>query len=190
MGYPTQTTNQALEHGVYSMGATSREYPDSFGFSYTASTGSVLNNGSNNLRIGMVKSYGDTLYVSWRDDSANPQHYGVDIVNNSSVPASDFRLESLYYDQGVPFKQKMAGKLICTFTPLPADCQIRLKYRIDGGAWVYGDYVTSGIYAIMPIEKLFYGIEFGVEGIVGTTTPEIQSLYLFYDPRMFERELG
>src|SRR5207253_423545 len=46
MGYPYSTTNQALEHGVYSLGASSSQYPESWGFNYTMSTGSILNNGS------------------------------------------------------------------------------------------------------------------------------------------------
>jgi hypothetical protein len=69
IGYPFSTTNTSLEQGVYSYGAISSDYPESWGFSYTMSSGSYVNTGSNNLRIGMIKNYGDTLYISWRDDS-------------------------------------------------------------------------------------------------------------------------
>lgn len=191
IGYPFSTTNVSLEQGVYSYGAISDEYPESWGFSYTMSTGSYLNDGSNNLRIGMVKNYGDTLYISWRDDSASPTTYGVDIVNNSSTPASEFTLESLYFDNNMPFKRKMASKTIATFNALPAGCSVRLKYRNDRATtWTYSEYATEGdTYIVMNGGDDYYGIEFGIEGIVGDTTPEILSLYHFFDPNNAQREL-
>ena len=88
IGFPGYTTNLALEHGVYSLGSITNEYPESFGFSYTISTGTILNTGSNNLKIGMVKSYGDTLYISWQDGTS----YGVDVVDNTSAPYATGKL--------------------------------------------------------------------------------------------------
>jgi len=195
IAYPTTTTNLSLEHGIYSLGSVSREYPESFGYSYTPSPGHILNTGTNNLKIGMIKNFGDTLYMSWRDD-ANDNHYGVDIVNNSSAPASDFRLESLYFDNGNPFKQKRAAKLRASFNALPASCEIRLKYKIDQeSSWHYSDdddedaVATEGDKRFsMSIEKPFFGIEFGVEGTCEATSPEVLSVYLFFDPLKSERE--
>lgn len=190
-GYPYSTTNQALEHGVYSLGAISREYPESFGYSYTTSNSSILNNGSNNLRIGMVKNYGDTLYISWRDDSATPHTYGVDIVNNSSVPAGDFQLEALQFDDNRPANHKNAGYIMTTFDELPAGVSIQLKYKIDNDTnWTYSEAVTSGKTFSMPVDKRFLSISFAMEGTVGATTPNISSLLLFYDPLKEERPVG
>ena len=193
VGYPGITTNQSLEHGVYSLGAVSREYPESFGYSYSISTATRTNNGSNNLRIGMVKNFGDTLYVSWRDDQNGG--YGIDVVNNSSDPFSSFTIESLYFDDERPFVQKKASSVVATFKELPSDVSINLKYKIDQeSGWHYLNddgtaKVTSGTYAVMPVEKPFYGIEFGLDGTVdGTTTPEILSLYLAFDPN--KEDLG
>lgn len=191
IGYPTSTTNQSLEHGVYSLGAISREYPESFGFSYTTSNGNILNNGSNNLRIGMVKSFGDTLYISWRDDSSTPHTYGVDIVNNSSAPAADFQIESINIDDARTWGYKDAGYLIGTFDELPAGCGIMLKYKIDGDAnWTYSEPVTSGKWIVMPIDKRFFMMSFGMDGTVGATTPNISSLFLFFDSLAGERPVG
>lgn len=191
IGYPFSTTNTSLEQGVYSYGAISEEYPESWGFSYTMSPGSYINTGSNNLRIGMVKNYGDTLYISWRDDTAAPTKYGVDIVNNSSSPASDFTLESLYFDNNMPYKRKTALKTIATFNALPEGCSVRLKYRNDrDSTWLYSEYATAGAtYIVLDGGDDYYGIEFGIEGIVGSTTPEILSLYHFFDPNNAQREL-
>lgn len=193
MGYPYSTTNQSLEHGVYSLGAISREYPESFGFSYTTSNGNILNNGSNNLRIGMVKNYGDTLYISWRDDSSSPHAYGVDVVNNTSAPASDFQIELLKFDNDIPFMYKNAGYAIATFDELPANCSLQLRYKIDDDDYMVAttsEAVIAGKWIVMPIDKRFLSITVGLFGTVGSTTPSINSLFLFFDPLSGERPVG
>lgn len=195
IGYPSYTTNMNLEHGVYSLGSITNEFPESFGYSYTTSNGTNLNNGSNNLKLGMVKSYGDTLYISWRDDSANPQKVSVDVVNNSSPPAETGTMETLSYDNGEPFKYKNAGYAIVTFETLPADTSVTFKWKIDGGAWQYSEPATSGNYLVVPIGSQggsrFLKIEFGVDlACAGTTSPEISGVYLFVDTLKKERPLG
>lgn len=193
MGYPGTTTNQTLEHGVYSMGAITRQYPESFGFSYTTSNGNVLNNGTNNLKIGMVKSYGDTMYVSWRDDSANPQKYSVDIVNNSSVPADTASFETLEFNNEQPSKYKRAGYIIITFAPLLAGTTITPKYKFEGAAsWTSGDPAGTGdTYIIMPIDQRFFTAQFGFDvTCTSATSPEITSAYMWVDPLKQERPLG
>lgn len=183
IGYPSVTTNQSLEHGAYSLGSISREYPVSFGFSYTTSNNNILNNGSNNLRLGMVRSYGDTLYMSWRDDSVSPQKYGVDIVNNSSAPATDGTIELLNFDDGRPFDYKNAGYMIINFDSFPTDSTVKLKYKIDNDTnWTYSEIASSGLWLVMPIDKKFLSISIGADLTVGTTTPSINSLFLFYKP--------
>lgn len=191
MVYPTVTTNQSLEHGIYSIGAISREYPESFGFSYTTSNGNILNNGSNNLRLGMVKNYGDTLYVSWRDDTVSPHAYGVDIVNNSSAPAGDFRIEALQFDDERAGFYKKAGFIMATFDELPGGVSLLLKYKIDNDVnWTYSEPVTTGKTFQMPIDKNFLSITFGMDGTAGATTPVISSLFLYYDPLKKEQPVG
>ena len=187
IGYPSVTTNQALEHAVYSRGTITNEYPDSFGLNYSTSNNSAFNNGSNNLRIGMVKSYGDTLYISWRDDAAAPQKYSVDIVNNSSAPAATASLETLQFDDRRRYNYKKAGYMICTFDSLPTGVTITPKWKLDGAAnWTYGDpsntagdtYVVTDI--ITPNRYQF--IEFGVDiTCVGTTSPGINDIHMFTD---------
>lgn len=191
IGYPFSTTNQSLEHGVYSFGHVSSQYPESWGFSYTMSSGSVLNNGSNNLRIGMVKNFSDTLYISWRDDSQSSK-YGVDIVNNSSAPAPDFDFQDLIRFP-TPWKQKELHKVLAVFNALPSDCSVRVKYKLDGEAsWHYGEYVTNGAtFAVMNVPNgRCSSFEVGCEGTVGTTTPAIAWVGGLVDGLKEERELG
>lgn len=183
MGYPSQTTIQNLEHAVYSFGAAAPEFPESFGNSYTPSHGVKYNDGSNNLRIGMVRNYGDTLFISWR----NSNTYGVDVVNNSSVPASDGTLELLRFDDNRPQFFKSAKYIIATFAiSLPANVTVKLKYKIDGEAdWNESEAVTSGTHAVFDLEeKQFLFIDVAVDiTCEGTTSPEVNSLYLFYNPQ-------
>jgi hypothetical protein len=192
IGYPGTTTNLSLEHGVYSLGAITNKFPESFGFSYTTSNGNILNSGTNNLKIGMVKSYGDTMYISWRDDSASPQKYSVDIVNNSSVPAADGTIETLLFDNKQPSKYKNCGYIIATFEDLPADTSVKVKYKIDGEvSWHYSDAKTSGTYLVLPVDKRFLRLEFGVDlTCTGATSPEITSLFAWIDPLRTERPIG
>lgn len=186
IAYPSVTTNQSIEHGIYSYGTITSEFPYSFGFSYTTSNGNILNNGSNNLRLGMVKSYGDTLYTSWRDDSVSPQKYGVDIVDNTSAPAATATIESIQDDNNRRWAYKKAGYIICTFDSLPAGSTITPKYKIDGAAnWSYGDPVTSGtflVYNIPPLSTQYQFIEYGVDiTCTGTVSPNVTSVYIFVD---------
>lgn len=195
IGYPSTTTNQSLEHGVYSYGAITSDYPDSFGFSYTTSNGNMTNNGSNNLKIGMIKSYGDTLYISWRDDDAAPQKYSVDIVNNSSSPAASGTLETLEFDDGRPFAYKKASYLIATFDEL-SNSTVTLKYKIDGAAnWTSGSAVSSGTYAITPVTNVgggrYQSIQFAIDvTCTGSTSPRVTGLYLMTDLLKKERPIG
>lgn len=178
MGYPTSTTNQALQHAVYSWGAVEKNYPDAFGQSYSISTGTRLNTGSNNLRIGLVKNYGDKLFVSWRDGS----NYGIDLVSNASDPFAEATLESLIINNGRPDKTKLALERVITFEALPTGCTITPKYKADratnwtsvtdvgGTAAVAGDTEVK-----MNMDVRYKEIQFAIDFVATTTTPKITS---------------
>lgn len=185
-GFPSHTTNQSVEHAVYSYGAVNKDFTDSFGLSYTISTGTILNT-SSYLRIGHVKNYGDRLYISWRDAASN---YGLDVVDNSSDPYSTATWESLFFDGGVPFKQKTGNYVMFTFNSLPSGVSFTPKYRTErGGAWTSGTAVTSGTQAKLSVgTKRFYEIQIGFDiAITGTETPVISSATLVYDDNQAER---
>lgn len=196
IGYPTITTNQALEHVVYSYGQINKQYPLSWATSYTMSTGTILNNGSNNLRLGFIRNYDDTLYISWRDDSTGTPTYGVDIVDNTSTPAPDFQIQSLYYDNDNPYKEKLVKKALAIFDTLPSGVSLRMWYMInnDGIKHYSTDdgtpYVTSGNVVQINIQSQFIGLQIGIEGTIsGTTTPFFRGMYMLTDPERIRSEV-
>lgn len=183
LGYPSYTTNTDLEHGIYSYGATNKDFSESFGFNHTISTGTILN-ASGNLRLGHVKSYGDTLFLSWRDGT----DYGLDKVDNSSDPYSTATWESIFYDDNSPFKEKTGLYLVATFDTLPSGVELTLKYRTEReGAWTSSTAFTSAntpknIAKLAVTSKRFVEVQKGFDlSITGTTTPIITSLSFVFD---------
>lgn len=130
--WPSVTTNQELPYGVYSWGRVDYSQPHSFGYSYILSTGTKFKTDTNNLTIGMVKSFGSVLHISWRDGSA----YGVDVVDADSTPAAYTTWEGLIEDQEVPIKEKQATAVAVKWLTIQDGVEIVLKYSINRGDWV------------------------------------------------------
>jgi len=166
-GYPSLTGSLDMEHGVFSYGSVDKDFPTSFGYNYELSTGTKLYNGTDALRIGSVRSFGDELYISWRDDTQKSGFkYGLDIVDNNSTPASSGTWESRIFDAMSVFKQKAAAGIKLTCFTLPTGVTIRTKYRIDRGAWVYPDdgvVITGGTYTTPDIQLRFHEIQIGFD---------------------------
>jgi hypothetical protein len=177
LGYPSTTTNQSVEHGVYSRGSVDKNFSESFGFSYPISTG-TLTNTSGNLKIGMVKNFGDMLHVSWQDGASN---FGVDVVDNYSDPQPAAIWQGLTFDNGQRTKLKTAVELSALFDTLTTGETVQLGYRIDGGAWVDGTVFDSGNRASLKINKRFYYISTRVTLGATTTTPEVNCVTLIYN---------
>lgn len=134
-GFPTSTAIGSIEHGVYSLGSLDRTYDTSFGLDLTISTGARFNNGTNNMRIGCVKNFGDLLFVSWRDDDHTPS-YGVDRISPLSTAATSARLEALWFDSGAADKDLVALGMKIVFKALPAGCTVTPIWRTAReGAW-------------------------------------------------------
>lgn len=182
-GFPSETSSTNIEHGVYSFGARTRNYPTSFGYSYSISTGSRTNG---TLRIGMVKSFGDKLFISWRDDST----YGVDIVDPNSDPFASGSWESLIFDAGRPDKTKEAVNIRINFNALPTGATVTPKYKINREAsWNTGTAATATATEILlNINKRFNEIQIGFDLVATTATPEIISTTLIYESLSSERD--
>jgi hypothetical protein len=174
-GYPSITGSVTMEHGVFSWGAIDKNFPMSFGYNYVISTGTKLYNGSAALRIGTVRSFGDSLYVSWCDDSQPAGfRYGLDVVDNSSAPAAAGTWESRIYDAQAVFKQKIASRMKLTCEALPANVTIRMKYKIDRGSWVYPEdgVLTEGdTYKVARINSRNHEIQRGFDWESTASTP-------------------
>ncbi len=166
-GYPSLTSSQTMEHGVFSYGSIDKDFPASFGYNYNLSTGTRLYNGSSALRIGCVRSFGDTLYTSWRDDSQSAGfRYGLDVVSNSSLPATSGAWEARIYDGKAVFKQKSANDMKLTCKALPAGVRLKMKYKIDRASWVYPDdgVLTEGdTYAVADINLRNHEVQVGFD---------------------------
>lgn len=184
-GFPSSTTNQSLEFGVYSYGAVDKNFTDSFGYSYTCSHGTINYDGSNNLRLGMVKSFGDFMHISWRKGD----EYGLDIVDNTSDPFSTATWESLVFEDEIPTKLKSADYIEATLEGLPTGASIALKYKIDGGSWVTQTAkTTEGLkYIRFDINDRFYDIQVGIELAAESITPVVKAIVLVYDDNKNER---
>ena len=193
LGFPSYTTNPNIEHSVYSWGALDKNYPEAFGNNYTISTGTKYNT-SGNLKLGMVKNFGDTLYISWKDGAST---YGVDVVDNTSTPATTFVWESLVVDGGVAYKQKLANRIRITVEALPTGTAIYPKIKIDRGSWqVSATPLTDGQKSIvwnLPNSSLrFYEAQFGFDGYYTGSTltpPKIISIAFEFDNLASEKDV-
>lgn len=196
MAYPSATTNTSINYGVYSWGAIDKNFPESFGYNYLISTGSQNYSVSNNLMIGMVKNFGDTLHISWRDSSSDGG-YGIDVVNNSSSPASTFSWQSLIFDNGSTTKIKKAIALRIGYLPLPSGATITPQYQIDrSGTWVgptaFSNTVlyksNTNMCQIDIPEGDFREIQVGFTGAATTSTPTITSVVLVFNDNREEEK--
>lgn len=167
MGWPSSTPNEEIHHGVYSWGRTDDTQSNSFGYSYIISTLSKFKTSTNNLTIGMVKNFGDSLYISWRDGES----YGLDVVNSNSKPAPFASWESIIFDNGFSTKLKLASNMLAKWLEVQDGVEIQLKYSVDRGDWVYSEkYSNANPYAL---EEDFARFDVGTN-TVGTRFREVQ----------------
>jgi hypothetical protein len=147
LGYPSTTTNTSINYGIYSWGAVELTYPNSFGYSYTLANAMQNTTSATNLKIGTVRNFVDTMYMSWQYTDANSvTHYGLDVTDNTSTPAPVFNWLSLIWDGGARYKVKRAYRLRINFLPLPAGVTLNAQYILDRGSVVSADPVSGTPY--------------------------------------------
>lgn len=191
--FPSETNSTTIEHGVYSFGQRDKNYPESFGESYNMSTLSLTNG---TLRQGMIKNFGDKLFLSWRDGA----NYGVDKIDASSNPAGTATWESLLSDlQFISIKRRFARPdndkqstyLSIVFnTPLPTGCTVTPKYKINRQAsWQLGTAAVAGDTEVtMNITKRYREAQVGFDVVCTTGTPHISALIHVTDPLAVEQD--
>jgi hypothetical protein len=187
VGYPSSSTNQSLEYGVYSWGQRDKNFPMSFGLNYSISTQTRFNTGGN-LKIGCVRSFGDSLYIAWRDGN----DYGLDLVDNSSDPAPSGSWESMEFESGDATTDNQAVAVVATFgAGIPSGYTITPKYRVDWATtWTYGDPLTTTNEYRMDMTTRFKMIEYGLDfAQSGATQPlDTTCVKFVYDDLKSERE--
>jgi hypothetical protein len=173
--YPTRTTNSRLQFGVRSWGTIEKNYPSSYGFSYVPSHGYTDLTQVQDLKIGCIRNYNDSLYISWAYKLGDVWNYGVDLVDNFSDPAPSFKWESFIWDGGAIWKQKEAMRIKVDTRALPAGVLITPKYQLDQGGWQYGPPMTQGATTgYVEINKRCREFQWGFDGTcTGTDTPYI-----------------
>lgn len=155
MGYPSYTTDPNIDYGIWSWGAVELTYPNSYGYSYSQSivgfdptTNTTTNQKfttQNQLKLGCVVNFVDSMYSSWEyTDSNSVTHYGLDVIDNSSVPSTYATWTSLIFDGGVVYKQKEAVRYKITLEALPSGWTLTPWWRVDRGSYNYGSGVTTG----------------------------------------------
>lgn len=145
IGYPSVTSNVNTNFGVWSWGTVELTYPNSYGLSYELANGLQKFTPQNNLQIGCVYNFVDTMYVSWSYvDSNSITHYGMDRLNNFSIPAQKWSWRSLIWDGGATYKQKRGARMKVRFLPLPANCTLQAFYSADRGADVISPTAVQG----------------------------------------------
>jgi hypothetical protein len=182
--FPSETNSLTLEYGVYGFGRRDKNYPEGIGHAYSMSTGSLTNG---TLRIGMLKNFGDKLFMSWRDGST----YGVDKVDNSSNPASTATFEALISDIQVSSKNrlgrvdkdKQATYLVISFKPLPTGATVTPKIKLDrASVWTNGDTAVAGDTTVkLQVNNRYKETQVGYDLTATTTTPEILGAVLVTD---------
>jgi hypothetical protein len=201
LGFPSSTTNTNINYGVYSWGAVELTYPNSFGYSYALSNGLQNFSSANNLQIGMIKNFVDTMYMSWQYTDANSvTHWGLDILDNTSTPAPNFSWQSLIYDGGARYKTKRAMRYKINFLPLPANTTVTAQYNIDRNGWVTADSFGNSFSAATGDTSIvvemnnarFHELQWGFVGTSSpsaTTPPTFTGITMEINPLLTEHDV-
>jgi hypothetical protein len=193
-GYPSQTSNTNINMGIYSWGSIEMQYPNSFYLSYVNSQSMQRYTAGNNLRQGMVKSYGDTMYLSYQYVDANSvTHNGLDVVDNFSPPAAFSEFQSLIFDGGQNFNVKNMLRYQINTLPLPVGATVTPKYSLERGGFIYGKPITAGgVSTKLEIDQRFFEGQWGFEISCLPTTvvsPVITAVVVEIDPLPQELDL-
>ena len=128
IGYAAATDDSTgLEQGVYQYGSQTDKINPGLAMPFVISTG---NTQATNQKISCVKSFGEDLYISWRDDST----FGVDKITAGDSAATTSSWEERIFDNGDPNRDKQAIKVEVKFEALAANQTVTPKYKLDRAA--------------------------------------------------------
>ncbi len=131
-GFSNQLGNPALQ-GIYSWGRRNEGYPKILTLEVPVSTGNLAN-----INVWSIAVQGNNIYVSSFDSGSNT--YQIDKLDWSN------KFSGAYFETKIMTQSKVwldeFGRFIANISgTLPANCQINLFYKINGGnyvAWTYG----------------------------------------------------
>lgn len=165
-------------NGLYTYGKTRRNRQDAPNLEYTLSQANIT-------EIGAITTIGTDILVSWQSGAT----FGVDVVDTTVKAPAVY--ESLDFDGGSPDIKKLFEHIKITTKPLPVNCGVKVKYRLNKkGDWKYaklGD--GTDIFNIAERTEAMFSI--GEEGEVyevgceliphGNTTPEVLSINTYFN---------
>lgn len=179
--------------GVYEFGSKAdaqSEVLDRDVLTFVQSMSTGKNTGTTR-KVGMVKAFGKSMYVSWFDDD-DAGDYGVDKVTIGDNAQTSGDWESLIFDNGRPMKPKTAIKMVVGFKALAANEMVTPKYKINrASSFTDGDTVstvdkTQAVLDFGPTEASFREIEIGFTLGASTTSPTVTSVLFIFDDRADE----
>lgn len=187
IGFPSTTTSESIEYGVYTWGSLDKDYPPSFNYGYVVST--LTNHNENGFTIGSVMNFGDEMYISWKDNGS----YGLDIVDANCSPAPVFSYRSLKFTGGLTRKNKRSLRYAVDTEILPEGTTITPMYELDNVEQLQDEFSMSegevSTIATIGAGK-FKRMRFGFDGVSeGTKPAEIISVSMMYDPLFGEKVL-
>lgn len=148
----------------------------------------------------MIKNFVDTMYIANRRTVAGTTTYYLDVVNNSSTPASNFSWTSLIYDGGVRYKQKNFARYKVNFLPWPTGATLTVWYATERGTRVTADPITNVPYSpstgdtsivIDANPGRFYEGQWGFYGTCNSpsSVPTITGIDMEIDPLQSEEDV-
>ena len=202
VAFPSHTTAYTIRHGIYGWGSIDKNYPNCFTYNYripaetTSETLEQYNSDEQELRIGCVYNFNDSLFYSYEvkttttpeptEEVPNPEpvtttEVGLALVDNESGTSTTYKWESLQYDAGSPALEKQGCRIGIYFDPLPENTTIRPKYRLDNGEWQYIEdiYAKAGDrYITLEVNKRFHELQYGFDGTTANdlNTPVIKQV--------------
>lgn len=189
LGFPSKTSNTAVEHGVYVWGSLEKNFPESFNYGYVPSSMAADPNNLNasgNLQIGCVRSFGDEMYIGWKGPDGS---YGLDIIDNLCTPAPVFKFRARRFDGGQAHRDKLGLKMAIMCAALPSGATITAVSSINSAAYVSGqtfgpgqDRLVSPIAQPNNFKRLVTGFNGTCNNTV-TVSPVIYSEILEYKPQ-------
>lgn len=183
MAYPSYTTAESIKYGVRAWGATDKNFPNCFTYNYRIpGAKSVFNNAEENYSISCLYNFSDSMFFAFgiEDVKSETWNYGLACVDNTCGTETTFFFESLAYDAGSPAYDKQGLRVGIYFDPLPENCTITPKYKIDNGDWVYGSKTAKegDRYVHCEINKRFHELQIGFDGTSANdyNTPTIKQV--------------
>lgn len=185
IGFPSNTTAYTIRHGIYAWGSVDKNYPNCFTYNYripaqtSSDTIEQYNSDNQQLRIGCVYNFNDTLFYSYEVtttlEGVTMTTTELAVVDNDCGTSTTFKWESLQYDAGSPALVKDALRIGIYFDPLPENTTITPMYRIDNDEWVIrGDIHAQAGDRYITLEVAdagrFHEIQYG---FIGTTANDM-----------------